>query len=112
MTSLPTQLRSSKTSSTDSRQLTDSYVKKSQSKMKEQLVHRDRELWDEFCHDLNQWHGLEWECEVPSTTVDFMDLTITIIGNHVETTIFEKPQNLYLYMPAHSLHPPWQGTMV
>ena len=37
---------------------------------------RDRELWDEFCYDLNQWHGLEWECEVPSTMVNFMDLTI------------------------------------
>jgi hypothetical protein len=71
---------------------------------------RDRELWDEFCHDLNQWHGLEWECEAPSTTVNFMALTITIIGDRVETTIFEKPQNLYLYLPAHSSHPPGQGT--
>ncbi len=71
---------------------------------------RDSELWDEFCHDMNQWHGLEWDCETPSTTIDFMDLTISIIGNCVETTLFEKPQNLYLYLPAHSSHPPGQGT--
>ena len=71
---------------------------------------RDSELWDEFCHDMNQWHGLEWDCEAPSTTIDFMDLTISIIGNCVETTLFEKPQNLYLYLPADSSHPPGQGT--
>ena len=42
---------------------------------------RERELWDEFCHDMNQWDGLGWDCEAPATTIDFMDLTISIIGN-------------------------------
>ena len=71
---------------------------------------RDRKLWDEFCRDMQQWHGLEWKFEAPSNTVDFMDLTISIVGDRVETTIFEKPQNLYLYLPSPSSLPPGQGT--
>ena len=71
---------------------------------------RDRELWTEFCHDMQQWHGLEWECKDPSDTIDFMDMKISNVGDRVETTIFKKPQNLYLYLPSHSSHPPGQGT--
>jgi hypothetical protein len=57
---------------------------------------------------MNQWYGLEWEYETPSTNVNFMDLTISIIGDRVETTLYEKPQNLHLYLSAHSSHPPGQ----
>ena len=71
---------------------------------------QDRLLWNDFCNDMQQWHGLVWDCEAPSTSVDFMDLSISIVGNRVKTTIYEKPQNLYLYLPSHSSHPPGQGT--
>jgi hypothetical protein len=55
---------------------------------------------------MNGWHGLEWECTTPpSTTINFMDLTITIIDGRLETTLFEKAENLYLYIPPHSSHP-------
>jgi hypothetical protein len=66
---------------------------------------RNQELWDAFCADMNGWHGLEWECTTPSTTINFMDLTITIIDGKLETTLFEKAENLYLYIPPHSSHP-------
>ena len=73
------------------------------------LNHPDPEenarLWKEFHADMNAWHGLEWECTTPSYSITFMDLNIKIVGTKVETSIYEKPQNLYLYIPPHSSHP-------
>jgi hypothetical protein len=42
---------------------------------------------------------------------DYMDLTITIVGDRLHTSLFEKPMALYLYIPPHSAHPPgcWKG---
>ena len=40
------------------------------------------------------------------TQVNFMDLTIKIVGSRIETTLYEKPMALYLYIPPHSAHPP------
>jgi hypothetical protein len=61
--------------------------------------------WNDFTLDMNGWNGLEWVCEKPTTTVNFMDLTIRIENGRLVTTIFEKAQNLYLYIPPHSSHP-------
>eukprot|EP00956_Cyclotella_meneghiniana_P024221 scaffold48325_cov40-Cyclotella_meneghiniana.AAC.3 len=27
---------------------------------------QDKLLWDEFCADMDKWHGLRWKCERPS----------------------------------------------
>ena len=35
-----------------------------------------------------------------------MDMTIKIVGSKIETTLFEKPLALHLYIPPHSCHPP------
>jgi hypothetical protein len=40
-----------------------------------------------------------------SFTCTFMDLTSTIAANKLSTTIYEKPQNLYMYFPLSSAHP-------
>jgi hypothetical protein len=73
------------------------------------LVHPDPStnamLWSQFQDDMNGWHGLEWTCSTPSTTVNFMDMTITIVEGKFETTLYEKVDNLYLYIPSHSSHP-------
>eukprot|EP00956_Cyclotella_meneghiniana_P041385 scaffold225046_cov56-Cyclotella_meneghiniana.AAC.2 len=65
----------------------------------------NKQLWEEFEADMNKWHDLEWTCETPSHSVNFMDLTITIVDNHIETKLYEKDMNLYLYLPPHSSHP-------
>ena len=49
---------------------------------------------------MNAFPGLTWEFSEPSTTIDFMDMTITINkSNKIETTLFEKRLNLHLYTP-------------
>jgi len=51
------------------------------------------------------WHGLRWEFTNLSSTCTFMDLTLSIANNRIESSLHEKPQNLYLYIPPHSCHP-------
>eukprot|EP00804_Cyclotella_cryptica_P022810 CCRYP_005021-RD/>CCRYP_005021-RD protein AED:0.32 eAED:0.32 QI:0/-1/0/1/-1/0/1/0/340 len=65
----------------------------------------NEKLWNDFQEDMQKWHGLEWTCEPLATSVNFMDLTISIAGACLSTTLYEKPQNLYLYLPPHSSHP-------
>jgi len=63
--------------------------------------------WQELNADMNSdLFGLEWEVSRLTTKVDFMDLTISIVGNSVHTTLYEKPSNLHLYIPPNSCHPP------
>ena len=56
--------------------------------------------WDVFKNKMNAFPGLTWEFSEPSTTINFMDITITINKlNKFETTLFEKRLNLHLYIP-------------
>ena len=58
---------------------------------------------------MNEFPGLTWEFSEPSTSVDFMDMTITINkSNNIETTLFEKMLNLHLYIPP----PPQPGLLL
>ena len=64
--------------------------------------------WNAFKNKMNAFPGLTWELSEPSTTIDFMDMTVTINkSNKIETTLFEKRLNLHLYIP-HTL-PTRQG---
>jgi hypothetical protein len=55
--------------------------------------------------DVNTYHGLEWVFTPLNDSVDFMDTTLTIAANKFDNTLFEKPLNLYLYIPQSSVHP-------
>ena len=63
--------------------------------------------WDEFCADVNNFGILTWDIEnnPPATSVDFLDLTLTLEGNRIVSKTFQKKMNLYLYLPAASAHP-------
>ena len=59
-----------------------------------------------FKNDLDNQCKLTWNTEEPTTQTNFLDLTITIDpqGN-ISTKTFQKPMNLFLYIPNHSEHP-------
>jgi hypothetical protein len=63
--------------------------------------------WKEFKDDVNDFGVLTWDIEdqLLSTSVDFLDLTLTIEGNKIVSKTFQKAMNLYLYLPSASAHP-------
>ena len=65
----------------------------------------DNILWNQFLQDTT-FGKLQWEATTRTTSIDFLDLTISIIGTSIVTTLYEKALNLYLYLPPHSCHSP------
>jgi len=62
--------------------------------------------WETFKTTLNNWGNLKWTLEVPSTKTNFLDLSLKITNNTITTSTFQKPMNLFLYIPTLSAHPP------
>ena len=65
----------------------------------------DAQQWALF-QDVMTFGKLTWEVEPRSSSIGFMDLTISIKDTRLVTKIYEKPQNLYLYLPSSSCHTP------
>ena len=61
-----------------------------------------------FFHDLNNLCNLKWTTSKLQTTVNFLDLTISIDPNThtIVTTSYHKPKHLFNYLPPHSAHAP------
>jgi len=75
------------------------------------LAHPDpatnAKLWQDFKDVINGFHGLEWTFTEPTKTdVIFMNMSLSIEGDKIVSTIYEKKLALYLYIPPHSAHPP------
>jgi hypothetical protein len=65
----------------------------------------DDRKWKEF--QLAMPFGkLTWEFSERTLSVNFLDLTLTLKDQTLVTCLYEKPLNLYLYIPPHSAHPP------
>ncbi|KAL7552838.1 hypothetical protein ACHAWF_016084 [Thalassiosira exigua] len=62
--------------------------------------------WLNFKAQTNNFEILTWEFEEPSTSVGFLDLTISIEDRQIQTRTFQISINLYQYLPPQSAHPP------
>ena len=56
--------------------------------------------------DMNNFGKLKWEFQPLSQHTTFLDLNIYLSLPHISFSTFQKPHNLYLYIPPHSAHPP------
>ena len=63
-------------------------------------------MWKRFQQEMNNFHGLTWEFSERQTTVDYLDVTVSIYEGKIHFDLFEKALNLYLYIPPLSAHPP------
>ena len=60
-----------------------------------------------FQNDVNNYGKLKWKFSQLQRTINFLDLTITITAHgNITTRLYEKVENLYLYLPANSSQPP------
>ena len=66
----------------------------------------DNTTWNSFKSKLNSWGTLKWVIEEPSKSTHFLDLNISIADSSFNISTFQKPLNLYLYIPPLSAHPP------
>jgi hypothetical protein len=67
----------------------------------------DNMHWKEFQLAFANFGKLSWTFSTLTKRIDFLDITLEIDATgSIETTLFEKALNLYLYLPPHSAHPP------
>ena len=64
----------------------------------------DHRKWTPLRLLMQDYYGLEWIFKECSDTVNSMDMTISIREDWIVTSLYEKPMNLYLYIPPHSAH--------
>jgi hypothetical protein len=66
----------------------------------------DRLAWEAFLRCLNQWGTLRWTCNGHVDNLIFLDLQISIgPDRQLAFKTYQKPMNLYLYIPPGSAHP-------
>ena len=64
--------------------------------------------WEEYKKDLKKISKLEWNTDELSGKVNFLDLNLWINenSNTIQYSTYQKPMNLFLYIPKHSASPP------
>jgi hypothetical protein len=59
-----------------------------------------------FCRNMDCWGKLRWEVSTLVKEVSFFDVTLKIThSGKVDSRLYEKALNLYLYLPSNSAHP-------
>lgn len=66
----------------------------------------DSQNFEAFQASMNCFGKLRWEFTPLRKELDFMDLTVRVTPRGIHTRLYEKPLNLYLYIPPHSAHAP------
>jgi hypothetical protein len=61
--------------------------------------------WEDFKAHLNNWGSLEWKVENLNKKTTFLDLNLAIQDSSITFSTYQKPHNLYLYLPPLSAHP-------
>jgi len=62
--------------------------------------------WENFKNQLNSWGNLKWKVDQQSNRTTFLDLNVSIQNSTITFSTYQKPLNLYLYLPPLSAHPP------
>jgi hypothetical protein len=63
--------------------------------------------WKEFQLAFASFGKLSWTFSTLTKRIDFLEITLEINAtDSIDTTLFEKALNLYLYLPPHLAHPP------
>jgi hypothetical protein len=55
---------------------------------------------------MDSYGKLEWEFSQRTNRTHFLDLDLQFTPSGIQTKLFEKGMNLYLYLPPHLAHPP------
>ena len=63
-------------------------------------------VYAQLQHDFNSYGSLRWTFTGLKTSINFLDVTLSICDGQIHHTMFEKVLNLYLYIPPSSSHPP------
>ena len=63
-------------------------------------------VFKQLQNDMNNFGKLKWTFEPLSNSTTFLDLHITLSSQNISFSTYQKPHNLYLYLPPHSAHPP------
>ena len=80
-----------------------------------QIYMTESDTFKNFKRDMNNFGKLKWEFEKLTLTTTFLDLNVTLVKKSYTTTsdyydinfsTYQKPMNLYLYIPPQSAHPP------
>jgi hypothetical protein len=66
----------------------------------------DRNAFTALQATMNSFGSLEWEFSALCKTINFMDVCLSITPTGIKSTLYEKPMNLYLYLPSRSAHAP------